>query len=543
MATPTLPSASSIVDYLNSQKQDSSFSARSKLYKDAGLDKTLGEFVGSSSQNLNLLKSLQKTSVPATTTVEKMTALPSAAPSPIENPSNFNSTGVTGAQDTLGTLKMGGETTPATLNPIPKIGAAQSLASFGVPGFVSEAQTNQKPVTNSTPAPTGYAGNSIVDYLSSVGQDSSFTSRSKIAASLGITDYRGSAEQNTQILNSLRNQTPAQKVNMETKAETGISASDIYPDIFGDESDPNEADLVNQWLKSPEGQLFLDKQSKKQSDEFATAAAAKQALDAKYRTDKTTLENNLAEKGLAFSGIRGSAVKALADSLAASLLKEDRDTASKLLDSDLDLRDAVLKGVADLAKEADAGRKEAIQQLNSIGYAVINGQLVPTLASRSADRAEDAAARAERSLQLSERRLEIAEGKASGGSGNKLTMSEAQSRNLPLSLVGQTEEAVIDSLYSPTPPAWFSEKVNKEASQTLLPDVVQKLWNTASQEYLTGAKESGDHAKAAAYFKAAYGDAIDAETVKAMADAVEQEINGGASYKDAITSVIESNTE
>jgi len=70
--TPTLPSAQSVVDFLNTQKKDSSFSARTKLYRDAGLDKTLGEYVGSASQNINLLKGLQKPQTPAVDTVDAM---------------------------------------------------------------------------------------------------------------------------------------------------------------------------------------------------------------------------------------------------------------------------------------------------------------------------------------------------------------------------------------------------------------------------------------------------------------------------------------
>lgn len=49
-----------------------------------------------------------------------------------------------------------------------------------------------------------YQGNSIVDYLKSVGQPSDFASRATLAASKGISGYVGSAEQNTQLLNMLR---------------------------------------------------------------------------------------------------------------------------------------------------------------------------------------------------------------------------------------------------------------------------------------------------------------------------------------------------
>lgn len=59
---------------------------------------------------------------------------------------------------------------------------------------------------------SAYAGPSIVDYLSSIGQANDLASRGKLAKDAGIKDYQGSAEQNTQLLNLLRAPTnnPAQ---------------------------------------------------------------------------------------------------------------------------------------------------------------------------------------------------------------------------------------------------------------------------------------------------------------------------------------------
>ena len=47
---------------------------------------------------------------------------------------------------------------------------------------------------------------SVVDYLKSKNQDSSYAARSKIAANLGIKNYTGSETQNIQMLNTLKNQ-------------------------------------------------------------------------------------------------------------------------------------------------------------------------------------------------------------------------------------------------------------------------------------------------------------------------------------------------
>ena len=52
---------------------------------------------------------------------------------------------------------------------------------------------------------TEYTGASIVDYMKSTGQDSSFNNRSNIANAYGISNYTGTAEQNTKMLDMMKN--------------------------------------------------------------------------------------------------------------------------------------------------------------------------------------------------------------------------------------------------------------------------------------------------------------------------------------------------
>lgn len=79
----------------------------------------------------------------------------------------------------------------------------QTRAQEATPPFTPATQP-----PNQTRAPVStastYQGSNIVDYLKSTGQDSSFAARSKIAAEKGIQNYTGSAEQNTKLLNILR---------------------------------------------------------------------------------------------------------------------------------------------------------------------------------------------------------------------------------------------------------------------------------------------------------------------------------------------------
>lgn len=58
--------------------------------------------------------------------------------------------------------------------------------------------------SGSSSSGSGYTGNSVVDYLKSIGQDSSYTNRKKLAAQYGISNYSGTAEQNLELLNKLR---------------------------------------------------------------------------------------------------------------------------------------------------------------------------------------------------------------------------------------------------------------------------------------------------------------------------------------------------
>lgn len=53
-----------------------------------------------------------------------------------------------------------------------------------------------------------YTGTSIVDYLASIGQASDYNTRASLASRMGISNYSGTASQNTQLLNMLRSSSP-----------------------------------------------------------------------------------------------------------------------------------------------------------------------------------------------------------------------------------------------------------------------------------------------------------------------------------------------
>lgn len=103
-----------------------------------------------------------------------------------------------------------------------------------------------------------YTGSSIVDYLKSTGQDSSYAARKKLATDLGISGYSGTAAQNTQLLNSLRNQgtatskvatptvtaTPAQTAASQKVAETESQWGPLSPGYAEAIKSGTEADYL-----------------------------------------------------------------------------------------------------------------------------------------------------------------------------------------------------------------------------------------------------------------------------------------------------------
>lgn len=81
------------------------------------------------------------------------------------------------------------------------------LECFGIKASGSTTTTTtskpsiSKPTTSTT---SSYTGSSLVDYLKSVGKASDFASRKKYATQYGISNYTGTAAQNTKLLELMR---------------------------------------------------------------------------------------------------------------------------------------------------------------------------------------------------------------------------------------------------------------------------------------------------------------------------------------------------
>jgi len=148
-STTSAAGGSSIVDFLNSKGQDSSYGARARLAQQYGIS----NYTGSAQQNTQLLGILsnQTNTKPVATNTTPTPTQP--APAPVVTPKPA--------------------VTPAPAPSTGKLGAS-------------------------------YTGTSVVDFLTKAGQASDFTSRSKLAQTYGIQNYTGTAEQNTKLLTTLK---------------------------------------------------------------------------------------------------------------------------------------------------------------------------------------------------------------------------------------------------------------------------------------------------------------------------------------------------
>lgn len=223
---------------------------------------------------------------------------------------------------------------------------------------------------------------------------------------------------------------PAEQVPTTTP-QSETSASETLQTLGIDLNRLNQPmapeDVIRSVSEDPAFKLYTESIGNKMLGEQAVAEAKKQGLEQKYESDKNTLEQKLAESGLAFSGIRTSAVKDLTESLATSTLALDREMANKLLETDVNVKEKFLDLAADIIKKYDDGNKDAVDQLNKAGYSVLGGNLVPTAEllriNQTANTAEF-----NKNLQLA--RLEISKRLATTAEERNVILNEIRRVNL-----------------------------------------------------------------------------------------------------------------
>ena len=124
----------------------------------------------------------------------------------VDNVQNYLTTTVTPKVDTVQkTVNTVNKTVNSTAKTVKKVESNTNKIKKAVSTAKPKATAKTTPKTSSkTIKKTNYKGNSIVDGLKSVGVNSSYDNRKKIAQANGIKNYTGTASQNTALLNKLK---------------------------------------------------------------------------------------------------------------------------------------------------------------------------------------------------------------------------------------------------------------------------------------------------------------------------------------------------
>ena len=142
-----------------------------------------------------------------------------------------------------------------------------------------------------------YTGDSIVDYLKSVGQDSSMTARKKLAEELGISNYSGSSSQNTQMLNTLRSGSSTSNNNNSNSSKTD-SVADVATDkVVDTKAEETKSDIPlgvseDLWAKT-DGNFEASDDVKEWDDKKSDALSNLGALTSKEDIISDSVMNSL----------------------------------------------------------------------------------------------------------------------------------------------------------------------------------------------------------------------------------------------------------
>jgi len=119
----------------------------------------------------------------------------------------------------------------------------------GSTAFKSAPETKVASVSTSA-----YTGGSVVDYLNSIGKNSSFDNRKRLANAHGIKNYTGTASQNTKLLNKLQSgKTPVSQSDLTVDGKWGNATTEALQDAL---NTPVDGIISNQSRNSVTESLY-----------------------------------------------------------------------------------------------------------------------------------------------------------------------------------------------------------------------------------------------------------------------------------------------
>ena len=286
-------------------------------------------------------------------------------------------------QLTLGGLKSQGVTTIPTPPTPPSLAQSSSAASYSTPSSSASYSVPSSAIN--------YSGPSVVDYLNLSKQPSDFSSRAKLAQQYGIQNYIGSAEQNTQLLNSLKSgqkPTTTQQPATQPSIQQPVQQPPItYPTIA--EQQPTTTDRINDYIKQyiePIDYDDLASQAKQIVEQNYTPVqealkqvtdnikaqydSLKQDLTAKQQQELEDLRGDYSTRGLLDSGAYTEARRKLQETQAKELAdteqKEAQDIANVHYSAISQMPQDVFDITQSLASELQGRRNEAISLLGDL---------------------------------------------------------------------------------------------------------------------------------------------------------------------------------
>ncbi len=246
-------------------------------------------------------------------------------------------------------------------------------------------------------------------------------------------------------------------------------------------------------LASEEAGKIAEAERARTNGEYTLFAKKRDEVTALKKEKATTIEKLRTEAVKENQKIKDTTIRSSRDSAIAGLLQQGISDPSQMLDYlNFDQQgnrtgDFTIKEVTDSLKALSPDGDLKNLSATTRDFFILKGhnQLPADITALPEDQQLMAYVKSQKSVSTS--------GKLST---NKITLSEAKSKGLPLSTVGMSEQDIADTLQEPTAPHWFTEKMQNEAgSVSLDPSVVETTWEKYRQNFMAGSHSTANSAK------------------------------------------------
>jgi len=341
--------------------------------------------------------------------------------------------------------------------------------------------------------PSSYQGPSVVDYLSSVGQANDFGSRSELARNLGITNYTGTADQNTRMLELLRS--GAQPQQIIPQASPGESLSPIQQqqvlgttltNLGGEQQSFTDAFVSNpdDTLKQFASAIFENSGLPELRAQIKSNAEETEALE----NDRDTQLAEINDNPWISEALRSRQVQKLNAEFDGRL-------------NNLNNKQIRLNALSDdITEEARFNLTMAVGQFNA--QREFDYNRIQDIMDR-----QDSLLQAERDESFRQDSLSLDRQQenriASGGGGGAFTGASTSSFEqvldgftslselTPTNLAEVKGQLFASGFGSDTPPDWFREFIQQELRQNLIPSALKAEWLKYRDSVLSGQSSVG----------------------------------------------------